>query len=328
MLTIPRRRLFPALFLLVAGCSGSGGADAGASQVEHQRAGVRIVVVTHGQASDPFWSIVSNGAHDAGRDMDVRVEYQAPTSFSMVEMSDLIEAAVASRPAGLVVSIPDPDALAGAIRGAVDAGIPVLSINSGGDASAGLGALAHIGLPEYDAGVSAGRRMAAAGVVHALCVNHEVGNAALDRRCDGFRDGLEERGGRARVLAVDLADPDDTQQRVAAALAADPDVDGLLTLGPAAADPVLAALARRGADLPFATFDLTPQVLEAVRDGHMLFAIDQQPYLQGYLPVVLLVKYRETRTLPGGGHVIASGPRFVTADDAEAVLRLSREGIR
>lgn len=322
-----RHRLIPALFLLATACGAAGGADdAGADPAG--RDGLRIVVVTHGQASDAFWSIVSNGAHDAGRDMGVRVEYQAPTSFSMVEMSNLIEAAVASRPAGLVVSIPDPAALAGAIGDAVDAGIPVISINSGGDASRELGALAHIGLPEYDAGVSAGRRMADAGVVHALCLNHEVGNAALDRRCDGFRDGLAERGGGARVLAVELADPDDTQQRVAAALGADPDIDGLLTLGPAAADPVLAALERRGADLPFATFDLTPDVLEAVGDGRMLFAVDQQPYLQGYLPVVLLVKYRETRTVPGGGHVIPSGPRFVTAEDAPAVLRLAEEGIR
>lgn len=291
---------------------------------------LRIIVVTHGQSADPFWSVVSNGARDAGREMGVRVEVHAPPRFDMVEMSNLIEAAVASRPAGLVVSIPDGDALGPAIRAAVAAGIPVISINSGDDVYRDLGVLAHIGQPEYDAGRGAGERLTAGGVRNALCVNHEVGNMALDRRCAGFAEGLATAGGRSRVLAVDLADPDDAQQRIAAALVADPTLDGLLTLGPGAAAPALAALdqAGRAADVAYATFDLTPQVLEAVRDGGIRFAIDQQQYLQGYLPVVLLVKYLETGTLPGGGRVIPTGPGFVTRENAAAVIDFATRGIR
>jgi len=294
------------------------------------RAGVRIVFVTHGQSSDPFWSVVSNGARDAAVDMGGRVEYQAPARFDMVEMSQLIEAATASRPAGLVVSIPDADALGPAIRAAIDAGIPVISINSGDDVYRALGVLAHVGQTEYEAGFGAGERLAGDGARRALCVNHEVGNIALDRRCSGLRDALARAGGETRILAVDLADPEDTEQRVAGALAADAAIDAILTLGPTATDPTLAALERsaRSGDVAYATFDLTPRVLEAVRDGRMSFAIDQQQYLQGYLPVVLLVKYIETGTLPGGGRVIATGPGFVTRDHAAAVIDLAARGIR
>jgi simple sugar transport system substrate-binding protein len=291
---------------------------------------IRIVVVTHGQSSDPFWSVVANGVYDAAADLDVRVEYQAPGSFDMVEMNNLIDAAVASKPSGLVVSLPDGDALGSAVRAAVDASLPVISINSGGDVYRDLGVLAHVGQPEYDAGFAAGERMAAAGVSQALCVNHEVGNVALDVRCQGLADALGAIGGSVEVLAVDLADPDDTQQRVAGALSADPGIDGTLTLGPTGAGPTLAALRETGRldEIAFGTFDLSPSVLDAVRDGEMLFAIDQQQYLQGYLAIVLMTKFIETRALPGGGGVIPTGPGFVTAETAADVIRLSEQGVR
>jgi simple sugar transport system substrate-binding protein len=317
----------PLVAVLLAGPSmtgcGSPGQDAG-------RHGVRIVAVTHGQTADPFWSVVSNGFRAAGRDLGVRVEYQAPSTFDMVEMSDLIQAAVASRPSGLVVSIPDPDALEGAIRSAVGAGIPVISINSGGDVSQALGILAHVGQTEYEAGYGAGERMARAGVAQALCVNHEVGNLALDLRCSGFRDALADAGSSMRVLAVDLADPEGTRQRVAGALRADPGIDGLLTLATIAAEPALQALDETGrlGNVTAATFDLSPEVLAALGGGRMSFAIDQQQYLQGYLPVVLLIQFLETGTMPGGGEVIHTGPGFVTPENAAAVVEWARRGVR
>jgi simple sugar transport system substrate-binding protein len=313
-------------FALALGCDG--GVRGGAAGVD--RGDVRIVVITHGQSADPFWSVVANGARDAGRDLGVRVQYQAPPGFDMVEMSNLIRSTVAARPAGLVVSIPDPDALGESIRAAVAAGVPVVSINSGADAYRDLGVLVHVGQTEYEAGHAGGGRLAEAGVRRALCINHEVGNLAQDQRCRGMADALAAAAGSVSVLAVNLADPDDTQQRVANALRADPAVDGMLALGPAGADPTLAAL--RATDrldsVAFGTFDLTPRVLEAVRDGEMLFAIDQQQYLQGYLPVMILVKYAETHALPGGGEIIRTGPGFVTRDDAAAVIDLSARGIR
>ncbi|RME64300.1 MAG: LacI family transcriptional regulator, partial [Caldilineae bacterium] len=160
-----------------------------------------FIVVSHGQASDPFWSVVKNGVDAAAKDMRVNVDYQAPGTFDMVAMAQLIDAAVASQPDGLVVSIPDADALGDSIRAAVEAGIPVISMNSGSDVAKELGVLNHVGQTEYEAGYGGGQRMAAAGVTKALCVNQEVGNVALDLRCQGFTDAMAEAGATVEILA-------------------------------------------------------------------------------------------------------------------------------
>jgi len=287
------------------------------------------VVVSHGQASDPFWSVVQNGVKQAGKDMGVKVEYQAPSTFDMVAMAQLIDAAVASKPDGLVVSIPDADALGPSIQKAVDAGIPVISMNSGSDVAKKLGILTHVGQTEYEAGLGGGERMADAGVKNALCVNQEVGNAALDERCRGFTDALTKAGGKVEVLAVDLADPTGAQQRIEAALSSKTDVDGILTLGPTGALPALEALrsANKLDQVKLATFDLAPEVLEAIQNGEMLFAIDQQQYLQGYLPIVLLT-LNKTNLNTIANPVLMTGPGFVTKDTAARVIELSKAGTR
>jgi simple sugar transport system substrate-binding protein len=289
---------------------------------------LRFVVVSHGQASDPFWSVAANGVDAAAEDMGVSVEYQAPGTFDMVEMSQIIDAAVASQPDGLVVTIPDADALGDSIEAAVAAGIPVISMNSGSDDFAALGVLVHVGQTEYEAGLIAGQQFAAEGVGSAICINQEVGNTALDDRCQGFEDGL---GVEVDVIPVDLADPTGTQETVAGALQANP-VDGILTLGPTGAMPTLAALTDSGqlGTIKFATFDMSPEVLEAIGNGEMLFAIDQAQYLQGYLPIVLLTQFKETGALPLGSvtRVILTGPQIVTADTAADVIAFSEQGLR
>lgn len=303
--------------------------ETAAPAAQTSRSDIRIVVVSHGQASDPFWSVVKNGVDQAAADMGVTVEYQAPQTFDMVAMSQLIDAAVASQPDGLVVSIPDASALGDSIRAAIDAGIPVISMNSGSDVAKDLGILVHVGQTEYEAGFGGGERMAAAGVTNALCVNQEVGNVALDLRCQGFTDAMAEAGATVEVLAVDLADPIDSQQRIAAALTSNPDINGVLTLGPTGAAPALAALEEGGllGQIQLATFDLSPEVLEAVRDGNMLFAIDQQQYIQGYLPIVLLTLYN-TNLNTIANDVLMTGPGFVTQDTAAQVIELSAAGTR
>lgn len=303
--------------------------DAMTGTVELETRPIRIVVVSHGQASDPFWSVVKNGVDQAATDMRVTVEYQAPGTFDMVAMAQLIDAAVASEPDGLVVSIPDPDALGDSIKAAVEAGIPVISMNSGSDVAKELGILVHVGQTEFEAGYGGGQRMAEAGVTTALCVNQEVGNIALDLRCEGFTQAIEEAGGTVEVLAVELSDPVDAQEKVAAALAANPDVNGILTLGPTGSAPALAALEAEGllGEIPLATFDLSPEVLEAVRDGNMLFAIDQQQYIQGYLPIVLLTLYQENLNSIAND-VLMTGPGFVTQETAERVIELATAGTR
>ena len=303
-------------------------AEEAAPAAQTDRSDIRIVVVTHGQASDPFWSVVKNGVDQAGADMGVTVEYQAPQTFDMVAMSQLIDAAVASNPNGLVVSIPDASALEDSTRAAVDAGIPVISMNSGSDVAKDLGILVHVGQTEYEAGLGGGQRMAEAGVTNALCINQEVGNVALDLRCQGFTDAIEEAGGTVEVVAVELADPIDAQQRISAAVTSN-NPDGIVTLGPTGAAPALAALEEDGllGEIQLATFDLSPEVLEAVRDGNMLFAIDQQQYIQGYLPIVLLTLYN-TNLNTIANDVLMTGPGFVTQDTAAQVIDLSAAGTR
>ena len=303
-----------------AGASGDGGGDSG-------RGDITIEVVVHGQASDPFWSVVANGVEQAGEDLGITVNYRAPQSDSLdvVAMAQLIDTAVAAEPDGIIVSIPDADALSGPIEAAIAAGIPVLSINSGSDVFSDLGLLTHVGQTEREAGVGAGERMAEAGVTNTLCVNQEVGNAALDLRCEGFAEGLG--GVPSEVVAVELADPTGAQAAIEAALSADPSIDGVLTLGPTGAAPALLALEGNDA-VQLATFDLSPEVLTAIDEGTMLFAIDQQQYLQGYMGVSIMTQFVQYGLLLGGGDVVRTGPGFVTQETAAQVIELSAEGIR
>lgn len=291
------------------------------------RSDIRITVVTHGAASDPFWSVVKNGVDQAAQDMGVTVDYRAPDTFDMPAMAQLIDAAVASSPDGLVVSIPDAAALGPSIETAVSDGIPVFSINSGSDDFESLGVLRHIGQTEYEAGLGAGQRMAAAGVSDGICVNHEVGNVALDLRCQGFLDGL---GGDAqvKVLAVST-DPTEIQNAVTAAFSADPAIDGVLATGPVGAEPTIAALDSMGklGAVQLGSFDLSPTILQTLADGNMAFAIDQQQYLQGYLAVVDMTLYIQYGLLPGS-KVVLTGPGFVTPENAAQVIELSKQGIR
>lgn len=324
------RKLLVALvpFALIVGACTSTATPAPAAGGP-DRSGISIEVVSHGQASDPFWSVVKNGVDAAAKDMGVKVNYTAPDTFDMVKMAQLIDAAVAKKPSGLVVSLPDATALGPSIKKAVEAGIPVISMNSGSDTYKDLGILVHVGQTEYEAGLGGGQRMAAAGVKNALCVNQEVGNAALDLRCQGFTDGMAEA--KVTVLAVELTDPTAAEQKIAAALQSDPSIDGILTLGPTGAAPALTALESAGklGQIKLATFDLSPDVLKAIDAGNMLFAIDQQQFLQGYLPIVFLTHYNTSGgLLPGGGGVILTGPGFVTQENAKAVIDLSAKGIR
>jgi len=293
------------------------------------RASLKFYVITHGQASDPFWSVVKKGVDQAARDMGVQAIYEAPATFDMVAMSHLIDSAVAAHPAGLVVSIPDPTALGPSIKAAVAAGIPVISINSGADAAKSLGVLVHVGQTEYQAGLAGGQKMAAASVKHALCINQEVGNAALEQRCAGFTAAMKQAGATVKEIGVNLNNPTQTQQTIEAAIQHDSSIDGILALGPTGATPALKALQdlNKTSSIKLATFDLSSDVLTAIKNGQMLFAIDQQQYLQGYLPIVLLTLYR-TNLNTVANDVIMTGPGFVTSDNVSRVIQLTAQGTR
>ena len=286
---------------------------------------IRIVMVTHGQAASGFWSVAKKGADDADADLaDTVVEYRAPETYDMVAMAQLIDAAVASKPDGLAVSIPDPDALGPSITAAIAAGIPVISLNSGVEVAKQLGVKVHVGQTELIAGIGGGEAMKALGVTKAACVNQEVGNVALDLRCEGFEQGL---GTKPDIIATSI-DPTEVKNAVTAYLPRNPDTQALFILGSDPAMPAVEAVEGLGliGKVRLATFDLSEGILQSVRDGKMEFAIDQQQYLQGYLPIVLLRLYKKFGLMPGAD--VLTGPGLVTKDNAASVIDWSAKGYR
>jgi simple sugar transport system substrate-binding protein len=332
--------LLAGVAILFAACSStatpSGGAAAGGKDPDGalvKRADIKIEVVTHGQAIDGFWGVVRNGVKAGAADMGVTVNYSAPDAESdMVKMSQLIDAAVAKKPSGIVVSIPNAEALSPSIKKAIEAGIPVISMNSGSDVFISLGIKAHVGQTEFQAGLGAGERFKALGVKNPRCFNQEVGNQALTLRCNGFFTGLglDPAASKDKILTGAISDPTAMQATIEGAIATDPTIDGLLTLGPSVAVPALKALASAKSTANLATFDLSADVLTAIKDGKMAFAIDQQQFLQGYLPIVILTNYAQTRNLPTGDGtgLIMTGPGFVTKTDAADVIALAAKGLR
>ena len=313
-----------ALAFTVAGAATTIGAAAQAKKAED----VHIIFVTHGQANSVYWSVLKNGVIAGQKAMGAKVDYHAPETFDVVQMAHLIDAAIAEKPDAIVVSIPDPVALKEPILAAKAAGIPVGVIDTGIEQVPEWGLDLWVGgNSEYQNGVRAGEVMGKAGVKYAICVNGEVGNIALDDRCNGFKEGLGKTGGKEDVVAVTM-DPTETAGRVEAYLTAHPDVDGVLALGPDWGNPILKRLRETGqlAKVKMGMFDLSPEGLEAIDKGEMLFALDSQQYLQGYLPVVFFTMKALYGTLPTAD--VLTGPAFIMKGEGEKVLELSKAGIR
>ena len=280
--------------------------------------GERFVLVSHAPDSDSWWNTIKNAIALAGEQMGVTVEYRNPPTGDLADMARIIEQAAASNPDGIISTIADFDVLSGPLSDAVARGIPVITINSGTEEqSKQIGALLHVGQPEYDAGFGAGEKAKAAGVTSFVCVNHYITNPASVERCQGFADALGVELGNQMIDAGQ--DPAEIQSKVAAYLQTNPDTNGILTLGPTSAHPTIAALNDNGkaGTIFFGTFDLSSEIAAAIKDGTINFAIDQQPFLQGYLPVVILTNLARYGVVPGNS--INSGPGFITKDNIDLV---------
>ncbi len=316
--------------LILSACGGGSQATGSTSSSSGGTSrNLKFYVITHGQASDPFWSVIKRGVDQGAKDMGVQAIYEAPPAFDVVAQSHLIDSAVAAHPDGLVVSIPDPNALGPSIKAAVAAGIPVISINAGAEVAKSLGILVHVGQTEELAGFAGGQKMGAAGAKHALCVNQQVGVATLEQRCKGFSDAMKQVGATVKEIGVNGNNPTQTQQTIEAAIQHDPTIDGVMMLGPQGSLPAIKALQdlNKTGQIKLATFDLTPDVLQAIKAGQLLFAIDQQPYLQGYLPIVLLTLYK-TNLNTVANDVVQTGPSFDTQDNVSKVIQLTSQGTR
>ncbi|GIH22895.1 sugar ABC transporter substrate-binding protein [Acrocarpospora phusangensis] len=280
-------------------------------------------VVTHGGTGDAFWDVVKNGAEAAGTELGVTVTYEGDGDPQ--RQSQLIDAAVNKKVNGIVVSMANPDALRAAIQGAVQAGIPVITINSGQDKSAEFGAITHVGQDERVAGQGAGGKLKEAGVTKLVCVVHEAGNVGLEQRCEGAKETL---GGTVENLQVDINNLQEAQSTIQSRLQADTSLDGVLALNPAVGAAAVGAVKGAGSAAKVATFDLNADVIKSVEAGEILFAVDQQQYLQGYLPVMLLNLYKTNLNVVGGGHPVLTGPGFVTKENAAQVAELTGKGTR
>ena len=253
---------------------------------------------------------------------------RSPDHFDLAEMSHLIDEAVASKPDGLIVSIPDVAILRPSIRAAVAAGIPVISINSGLEVSKQLGCLMHIGQEDESAGKKAGERMKATGVKNALILNQEVGNSGLDQRIRGFKDGFEGPFHHTQVLPVTI-DFEQCQRAVNDYLSENSTVDGIVALGPVAAEPSLQAIKElnKVRDVKVCTFDTSPEILNALVNNQLEFAVDQQQWLQGYLPVIFLRKLRKIR-LHGPKRSDPDGSKFRHTRERQESAEYPQQRIR
>ena len=276
----------------------------------------RYVMITHGEGKDPFWPVVQKGGEDAARAIGADFEYIYNPSADMADMASSIQAAAATQPDGIVVSLPDPDALGPAIKAAVAAGVPVITMNSGLESSASLGALMHVGQPEYLAGQSAGARAKSEGASKGLCMIQEAYNTALVDRCEGYGESVP-------IEFIDTtSDPASIETRAAAALQANPDIDAVLSVGPHVCVGVQKAIDDIGMSVHHSCFDLSPPVMDLINSGKVSFTIDQQQRLQGYMPVIVLHLYNNSAGLLPGAN-IPSGPGFVDKSNASSVGALA-----
>jgi len=305
--------------LLLSACSGTGQsepADSGSLDLT-------IAVVTHGDPADAFWSVVKAGAERAGEDLGVSVEYNSDPDVT--KQSELIDTAVSKDVDGIVVSMAEPDGLEDSIKAAVEAGIPVITINSGIDDWQDFGAITHVGQSETIAGQAAGDEFNELGAKNILCVIHEAGNVGLEQRCNGAKKNFE---GTVENLQVDGTDTAKASEKITSALQADDSIDGVLTLSGQVALGAAQAVEDAGSEVQVATFDLSTDVITDIQDGSISFAVDQQPYVQGYLGVQLLYLKALNGNEVGGGQPVYSGPTLVTKDNAAEVEEFAKQGTR
>ena len=313
--------------LVLTGCGSSGSstpnADSSSTGGAASASDIRIDVITHGAPGDSFWDVVKAGAEQAGKDEGVDLHYQSDPDVG--KQATLIDNAVAAGTDGVVVSMANPDGLEKSIKAAVAAGVPVITINSGLDQWQQFGAITHVGQSETLAGKAAGDQLNNAGVKNALCVIQEAGNVGLEQRCAGAKSTFS---GTLTNLQVDNTDLAGSEATIESKIQADPTIDGILSLGGDMSGQAVKAVDATGADITVGTFDVNADVVQNIQDGKILFAIDQQPYVQGYLGVTGIYLKALNGNDIGGGQPVYSGPAIITKDNAAAVLKFAQQGTR
>src|SRR4051794_13114574 len=317
------------LAVTATGCSSSGGKAAETGSAGGAAAGkantpkLTIAMVTHGAPGDTFWDIIRKGATAASGKDNVDFKYSSDPSSG--NQANLIQSAIDSKVDGIAVTIPDPPAIEPAIKKAIAAGIPVVAFNAGIGAYADSGALSYFGSDESLAGETGGKRAATDGFKKVLCVVQFQGQVQLEARCDGVQKGF---GGAYDKIYVNGSDLPSVRSTISAKLKQDPSIDFIVTLGAPIALNAIDAVKDAGSKAKVGTFDFNPQIPPKIQSGDLQFAIDQQPYLQGYEAIDSLWLYKANGNILGGGKPTLTGPFLVDKKNIDFVGKFAAGGTR
>lgn len=284
---------------------------------------MKIAMVTHSGEGDTFWDIVQSGAKVAAAKDNVQFLYAANKEGK--EQAQLIQSYIDQDVDGLVVSLAKPEAVKAVLAKAAAAGIPVVTINSGAEFSEPFGALSHIGQDEAVAGEAVGEELNKRGKKKALCVIHEQGNVSLEGRCAGVKKTFE---GTVENLSVEGTNMPASTSSIEAKLQSAKDIDAVVTLGAPFAAASVKAKEGAGSSAEINTFDLNADVVKQLKAKEIGFAVDQQPYLQGYLAVDELWLNKNNGNVIGGGKPVLTGPALVTEKDVPALEKYTARGTR
>ncbi|MFF1359914.1 sugar ABC transporter substrate-binding protein [Streptomyces sp. NPDC058297] len=318
-----------AVVALAAGCSSSGGKtseDKAGDSGGGKAAGtprLKIAMVTHSGEGDTFWDIVQSGAKQAAAKDNVQFLYSNDKEAK--GQAELVQSAIDKKVDGIVVTLAKPEAMKAVLAKAKDAGIPVVTINSGGEFSQAFGALTHIGQDESVAGEAVGSELNKRGRKKALCVIHEQGNVSLEQRCVGVKKTFK---GTVENLNVEGTNAPASQSSIEAKLQAAKDIDAVVALGAPTAAVAVKAKQDAGSEAEVDTFDLNAAVVKSLKAKDVGFAVDQQPYLQGYLAVDELWLYKTNANVIGGGKPVLTGPAIVTEKDVPKLETYTARGTR
>ncbi|MFV0461215.1 MAG: substrate-binding domain-containing protein [Actinomycetales bacterium] len=327
-MTRPRKGMAIALFtagaLALAACSGGGAEPSsdGGGGGGGGNSGYTIAMVTHETSGDLFWDKIKAGAEQAATDTGATLKYSNDPDAT--KQATLVQNAVDSQVDGIAVTMATPDALRASMQNAVAADIPLVAFNSGINDYKDAGASMYFGSDETLAGQTAGERIAAEGGVHPLCVIQQSGSVALEARCAGVKakvPGTEN-------IQVNGANDADVVATLQAKLAADPSIDWVVTLGAQQAMAALQSRQAAGSSAKVVTFDLSADVAQKIKDGEVVFSIDQQPYLQGYMAVTMLYLNIKNGNDIGGGQPTLTGPSFVDQDNIDVILPFAENNTR
>ncbi len=311
--------------LTITGCQQTPPADTGE---EGEGEELNFYVVSHGGPGDPFWGVVMKGMEDAAENMNVNATYSGPEKYSVDELVNLLNSAIAAQPDGIAVTMTDPTALDEPLRRAIEQGIPVVAINVPDLREEPIPYMFYVGGDEYLGGVFAAERMLEERTPQqAVCAIHEVGHSGLETRCQGFTDVMSEAGVPVDKLDIGV-DPTVALETISSYFIANPETDAIFTLGSLGAEPVIKYIRDEGlqGELLHGSYDLHEGTLNAIQEGITLFTIDQQQYLQGYMPIVWLTLYNKYQMQPAND--LLTGPAIVDATNVDPIADLIEAGYR